>query len=355
METWIGLFRNGFCVLHDFEIAGQSLFQPIQSFFPNMKVMNTFIAPLQAAAVYFNFMGGLALYTSATDTGGVAAAWSATFEEEVALRKSSTFGTNAARVNLKAATVSARENYWLSWCLFALAFGFTWLVFNSLKMVYVDLLNVGLILMEVALVFFLGVMAEGVRATWAKAKEIEALAAKIAGYGAKTTLGGTDEDAVKCVATVAGVLQLSAPPPPWPASAAPYLAKSYVEELEVWRTEVVEKASTAEGKALATASLRAKATGDVLTGWLDTVLILLNAIAFLGYFVFPVTYLISEATLAAVVPWWPGNEAAEWLGNLVGDAAWTVEPALVLLLRPYIASVVASKTKHHLGNDKKDK
>lgn len=74
METWVGLARNGMCVIHDMEWAGQ---QPLQPFLPNMKVMNGIIAPLQAAAVYFNAVGGAGLFATSVVSRKVMFSWKA--------------------------------------------------------------------------------------------------------------------------------------------------------------------------------------------------------------------------------------------------------------------------------------
>ena len=47
-------------------------------------------------------------------------------------------------------------------------------------------------------------------------------------------------------------------------------------------------------------------------------MLLLNFIAFLGYGAFPVVFFWREASIAAVAPLWPGNEAACWWGNYIG-------------------------------------
>jgi len=78
METWIGLARNGMCVIHDMEWAGQGLLGPVQSFLPDMNVMNGVIAPLQAAAVYFNFVSGADLYATSVVTRNVMLNWKVT-------------------------------------------------------------------------------------------------------------------------------------------------------------------------------------------------------------------------------------------------------------------------------------
>mmetsp|Transcript_11835 Transcript_11835/g.35381 ORF Transcript_11835/g.35381 Transcript_11835/m.35381 type:complete len:219 (+) Transcript_11835:1127-1783(+) len=59
----------------------------------------------------------------------------------------------------------------------------------------------------------------------------------------------------------------------------------------------------------------------------------LNAVAFLGYGFFPVTFFCADPSLKQWVPAWPGADAAQYWGNLAGDAAWTVESALLMWRR----------------------
>jgi hypothetical protein len=60
------------------EWAGQGLLGPVQSFLPDMNVMNGVIAPLQAAAVYFNFVSGADLYATSVVTRNVMLNWKVT-------------------------------------------------------------------------------------------------------------------------------------------------------------------------------------------------------------------------------------------------------------------------------------
>ena len=45
------------------------------------------------------------------------------------------------------------------------------------------------------------------------------------------------------------------------------------------------------------------------------------------------TYFLGDEAYVRALPglgWWPTHDEAEWLGNLVGDVAWTIEPTFVL-------------------------
>ena len=44
------------------------------------------------------------------------------------------------------------------------------------------------------------------------------------------------------------------------------------------------------------------------------------------------TYFLGDEAYVRALPglgWWPTHDEAEWLGNLVGDVAWTIEPTFV--------------------------
>ena len=63
----------------------------------------------------------------------------------------------------------------------------------------------------------------------------------------------------------------------------------------------------------------------------------------------------SEASLAAVAPFWPGHDAAMWLGNFMGDVAWTIEPLLLLLVPLLRERALAEKQRaRHAAAKKAD-
>lgn len=224
------------------------------------------------------------------------------------------------------------------------------MVLNSMKVVYVDLINWGLIGMEVALVYFLITMVDGVLELWKKATDATEAAAKLEAEG-ESYISDAPYSVVSLVATA---LEIPEPSAPWPAPAETYLAEAYCAALQSWKRDVAKATKTIKGRDKAIAALRGKALGDYRMGWLEVVLTALNVAAFVGYAVFPVTYLVPAPTLAAL-SWWPGNDPAEWLGNFVGDFCWTVEPALLLTVKPYIIAQAKAKTTELLTTNKKVK
>ena len=55
------------------------------------------------------------------------------------------------------------------------------------------------------------------------------------------------------------------------------------------------------------------------------------------------TYFLGDEAYVRALPglgWWPTHDEAEWLGNLVGDVAWTIEPTFVLLAEGFVERAV---------------
>ena len=319
----------------------------MQTHSPGMKVANAFIGPLQGAAVYFNLVGGLSVFSEAHVTKGNIKAWAQAFDED-SLGAKWASGQALAKANLAKKAASNGMDRTIALCLFVCSFGFFWLTLNSFKHVYNDMIQIGLLAMEVALVVFIYTMCQGVSKRFFDAKA--AAAAKNIADGIVVA-----DASPELLLVVAEACEAECPPDPFQTAAAPYLASAYVAALDKWRNEVHKKLKTKAGRAAAAASLSASTEGLALQGRLEAVLVLLNVIAWVGYAVFPLTYLVPEATIKAHFGAWPGNDDAEWLGNFMGDFAWTLEPALVLFVKPLIEKSVAAKKKTLLEAEKKAK
>ncbi len=97
-----------------------------------------------------------------------------------------------------------------------------------------------------------------------------------------------------------------------------------------------------------TDSIRQKARATLYEGYREYVYLLLNALAFYGYLACIVTaYYDEEGSqpnyVRAMLMWMP-NKDADWLGNAVGDFAWTVEP-IVILGSPMLLGAMAREKK----------
>mmetsp|Transcript_94289 Transcript_94289/g.270040 ORF Transcript_94289/g.270040 Transcript_94289/m.270040 type:complete len:145 (-) Transcript_94289:155-589(-) len=124
---------------------------------------------------------------------------------------------------------------------------------------------------------------------------------------------------------------------PWPGPAADYLVQAYVAETAKFEKNLAVKLT--KNKEAAADQLLANGVNEYYTALLDIVVIALNVVAFFGYAMFPLTYFFEEEFIKATLPFWPGNELAEWSGNFAGDFMWTLEPILVLTVPPVIASI----------------
>jgi len=132
-----------------------------------------------------------------------------------------------------------------------------------------------------------------------------------------------------------------------PAANDPFgssVTAAYVKQLSDAKAPVekIVKKSTAE----LAAELTEQAAMHSRQAALDAVLLLLNAAAFSGYAVFPITFFGPDETgLKAIFPLWPGNGTARYWGNFLGDFAWTIEPILVLIVPQLIKRPSTGKPK----------
>ena len=86
----------------------------------------------------------------------------------------------------------------------------------------------------------------------------------------------------------------------------------------------------------------------LLEGYREYIYLILNFFAFYGYLCCIIVFYYPEESaqpdyIRSMLFWMP-NADADWLGNAVGDFAWTVEP-LVILGSPSIMSLMRTKTK----------
>jgi hypothetical protein len=193
--------------------------------------------------------------------------------------------------------------------------------------------------MEVALLVFLVYMAIGVAKRFSNARMAAAAARRLAdGSDASEFFESADLPLFTVVASALGV---SAPPTPWPAQAAEYLVSAYTKELAKYRSKALKETKTNIGKQRAAAALLSYEYSERMHGWLDLIVMLLNLAAFVGYAIFPVTYLVPQDTIIAYYSSFD-KDGAEWAGNLLGDVMWTIEPALILAIPPVIARSAAA-------------
>jgi len=223
------------------------------------------------------------------------------------------------------------------------------LALDSIHISYGAAIMWAVLVLEIALSKLLPIMLRGVKAERQAAADKERLAAALtAGRVTKVEAPAT-LPLLHGAATSVDVKVPAPPSPPWAAAPAvndPFgcsAVATYVKALAAHKVGI-ESVVGSSGAELA-AELNEQAAMHRRQAALDTVLLVLNAAAFCGYAVFPLTFFgPSEASLATLLPGWPGNGTVRWWGNFIGDFAWTIEPILILVMPGLIKR--APPTKH---------
>lgn len=368
MDTFVCLFRNGFCVVKDLLPSTHWLMQPWLGPVTQIECM---IAPLQFAAVYFN------LTSAATKVWAAASYYvlSPVLSDEQwaqALAMSSTAPKPAALLaadGLRTHGVNRRQSLIIALCQFVLIFMFLGLTFNSLHMSDVlaknwaavapyyssahhdSFLNWMLFFSEFGLCFFLCQMVATVIGELRAAADKRRLADAVSFAGKKSSSGLLDAPAaLPLVHGAAGTLP---PLPLAPWSQPSWTVKledpfglgavhEYLAQLESSHGAAL-KAVRAQPAAIAK-ELQVQSEVHVLNAAYEAVLTFLNVLALVGYATFPIAFLATEGAVSSVLPQWPGHAVATDQGNLLGDAAWTVEPLLMLTV-PLLISAAARKRR----------
>ncbi len=149
LPTWVGLFRNGLCVLKDLAQSTYSVKNwvpallmskvlPLQEIVPGTLLIESLIGPLQSAAVLFNLQSGLHSFASGWISLHGLKQW-----REVLGRIKTTPVKALAEESFAQATVDAQDTLLSSPCLLACSFGFIWLALNSFHHTHVNLINYG--------------------------------------------------------------------------------------------------------------------------------------------------------------------------------------------------------------------
>lgn len=297
LETWVGLMRNGLCVVSDtmpdrFDQLGR------YASLNGMSTMNLLIAPLQVAAVVFNVPGALGL-------PGAVAAWAKSGGVDAAAAKSgSAVAVSAAARRREAATISLA----FAFLKCTLAPAFLVLAANSCKKAEGWMVEYALLAMQVGLGVALWAMRKDMVAKRARAKSCEAVA------------NATDAaDGVACCETLcdAGLLEGDL------ASCVlgdgdespddPSDLKRRGDALAAKAKELISDNKKSKTAKAGLEAFAAKTSGDCD---LDMQVWVLNVVAFCGYAVFPLTYFGPFAR----------DPFHEWFGNFAGDLARSPAP-----------------------------
>ena len=342
LEVIVALLRNGGCVLKSVLDPKHWVMLPR---FGAVTSLEAFIAPLQGAAVLYNASAAVPFL------GSRAAAWLASTappsEEQwrQAIEVASDMGMSPsavqiAKANLAKDMASARTKFNVMLCKLTIACAFVALCLNSLHHSYPAAINWCIVLLELALAYLLTVMAAGVSSGHQTAADARRLADALAlkehkPLGAPAALPLLAKASQK---VLGGGSAIALPASPWLVSAPPAdpfgveAVTAYMSALTKIESQLTLMVKAEENKAAIAAELAAQSQEASATTALDLAVLLCNFVACCGYAVFPLTYFNSDADLLAWVPVWPGSDAAQYWGNLAGDAAWTVEPLLVIIV-----------------------
>ena len=299
LETWVGLARNGLCVVSD---TLPERFDQFGRYANGMSTMNYLIAPLQLAAVVFNVPGALGLpgaalaYARARGAGAAAA--------------------RSASDVVRAAGARQVEAAWVGLCFAflkcTLAPAFLVLFLNSCKKAEGWWVEHALLAMQLGLAVALWAMRVDLLSKWGRTHNANVIAL-IEHDGNDGGRHCAYAEAV-CDAGLGGGGDLAAEVLGGGGEGAE--ARGAALKARAAKLVCDDATSKATLAALLAFAERGKADYD-----LDVRVWVLNCVAFCGYAVFPLTYFGPFAR----------DPFHEWFGNFAGDLAWTVEPALVLL------------------------
>eukprot|EP00617_Octactis_speculum_P010648 CAMPEP_0185778056 /NCGR_PEP_ID=MMETSP1174-20130828/91443_1 /TAXON_ID=35687 /ORGANISM="Dictyocha speculum, Strain CCMP1381" /LENGTH=341 /DNA_ID=CAMNT_0028466647 /DNA_START=24 /DNA_END=1049 /DNA_ORIENTATION=+ len=339
METVVALLRNGLCVIKDLDLGGiaSKPLESTQNPFPGITPLEICIGALQVAAIFFNLIGGFNDISIVGVHRPVLRAWA----RVTAGRKEKQPSLMAQQLN--AAQAATNTRFVVGICKLFIGVGFIPLAMCSFQNVFLWYVNWGLVGMEAALLVLLGYMCGDIAKTGKKSRDALSFAKK---------MPDVTSAPLEVVALLADAVNEPVPDMPWPAPPAGYLETAANQELKRFKESVASKLK--DSKDEAKANLEAQAYGDSLRAWFDVLLLVLNLLAFIGYFIFPVTFFFpDEKWVAEMVTYWPGHEYCEYYGNLLGDAAWTVEPALLLFVPRLIDGAQASRRASITSKSKK--
>jgi len=342
--TWVGLLRNGGCVLKDLLDAQHALMRPK---FGAVSLMEAFIAPLQLAAVVFNISIALpVLFRAAVPwlqaSGPPSEAqWLAAISLAASTSKSS--HAVFATLDVRATFAGARATFLMACCDLTIGCAFITLFLDSLHISLGVYIQWALVCMELALLYVLTVIAAGAIEERERAAGMHRLSLALQAGEVPLDSPAILPLALNATHVVTGKLPSELPTAPWKDGKlkqsdplGTVAATEYVKELDDLQAALVKEIKA--NKTAVADELMVQAFRHRWQARLSWSVFVLNAIAFVGYAVFPVTFLApSEKRLTSVIPFWPGNAAAEWIGNFAGDVAWTIEPFILLACPPLIA------------------
>lgn len=339
-------------MVKDLLSSKHSLMQPL---FGAVSSMEAFIGPLQFAAVVFNITGGLPVLVRTFSVWGKSMEplseqqWLAAVAHVTSSRKSSAASFIAHDV--KAAFAESKVQFWTACCDMIIGSAFTFLFLDSMHISMPICIQWALIAMELALLYILTVIADGAIRERTRAADMQRLALALQAGDAPLDSPAVLPLALNATHSALGTLSAEPPTAPWKTTqlevADPLgtlAVTQYITSLDNLQASLEKEIKA--NKAKVAQELLIQSFRHRWQARLSWAVFLLNAIAFLGYAVFPVTFLApSEKALQYLFPFWHSNSAAEWHGNFAGDVAWTIEPFL-LLLCPVLIERACNRMTH---------
>ena len=348
LEVIVALLRNGFCTVKNVAPPAHWIMKP---YYGEITCVECIIAPLQAAAVLYNVSAAFPyLFSTAYD---FFFSTSLPSEEQwlqaiqAAADHTPPLSLEYAKSTLAADMAQARTKAKVMVCKMIIGTAFVFLCLSSVHKPFPALINWAVVFLELALAFLLTVMASGV----AKGRQAAGDCKRLS-----KALGSADYEPLQTPAALplvarAAKTPVKLPVAPWlspPAASDPFglvAVQSYLKKLSTLEKELrdtLKASGAASARAAAADELAKQSTKQYWQTVLDATTTMLNGVAWCGYGMFPVTYFNTDADLSKWIPAWPGRDFAQYWGNFAGDAAWTVEPALLIVVPFLIDQMVSS-------------
>ena len=258
-----------------------------------------------------------------------------------------------ASAQVRRAARAARRDTAIFWC--QLSFVYAWFMFatSSIKMEFPAHTNWATLFSEVGMVYYLYLMYEGVVLRWSEADDCERLAQAVrsgttpvhspaalpllhAAAQQMESRGPTGEQSAPAALPLApwGALPAS---DPFGAAACRALLADLVAAQHGLRAAVdTERVAISQELERRAADLRRR-------GWLECASLVLNTIAFMGFMPLVVEFFFSETSISQVLPFYPPLAVASAQGVFIGTLAWTLDPALHLVVPPALDRRLAAE------------
>ena len=378
LSAWVQLFRNLFCVLKSLVPSSHFLQHPLipnSSFYPFSitTFLEFLIAPTQFAAVIFNGMAGFKRILKALNQWNVTNLWIPKLDY---IFCSGTLGSEYCimRQGLEVDRFSAVNDIIVGIFEMIFGFAFLFLTFNSLHIVgptHPKPLVDALISMEIGLAYILVLMWNAYLDRSKDASRLNRFVDAMKVMKAITPTG-----VIFTKASDAGFIGMNGEL----MRVVTYLDSSYIPK---WRRITSEEAIEIENKPDVVTSLinkeletlktiannfakyddsllsqhRIKVLDDIeiaaeeskILSFLDMIYFILNFVAGYGYLLGILAFYSPSSDNNLIVKMMMlgmSHDNADWWGNLAGDMAWTIEPAIILYQKQIVDYYLSCNNKN---------